>query len=406
MSAPIAASAPKRSPFKPSLDWLLAFVPVAIALRVFAPQNATWLFITACLAVIPLAGWMGRATEQIAEKVGEGIGGLLNATFGNAAELIIALIALQKGLFGVVKASITGSIIGNVLLVLGLSLFCGGLKFRTQRFNRTVARSSATTLLIAAIALVMPTVFHQVAGNANAWSAAKEQRLSLAIAIVLFVTYIGTLLFSLKTHRDLFSGSSEVDAEANANADEVGEVVANPHGDHHEEWSMGRSIGTLIVATVFVALMSEFLVGSVEVARKSLGLTEVFVGVIVVAIIGNAAEHSTAVISALKNKTDLSLGIAIGSSVQIALFVAPVLVFASYAFGHPIDLEFSIPEIAAVIVAVGITAQIAGDGESNWLEGAQLLAVYAILGILFFFLPDVHSPAPNGAKSNTTTANH
>ncbi len=385
---PASLPARPRVSFKPSLDWLLAFVPVAIAIRLFAPHNATALFITSCLAVIPLAGWMGRATEHLAERVGQGLGGLLNATFGNAAELIIALVALQKGLFGVVKASITGSIIGNVLLVLGLSLFCGGLKFRTQRFNRTVARSSSTTLLIAAIALVMPTVFH-LSGERNI---AKGHQLSLGIAVVLFVTYIATLLFALGTHRELFAGESEADAEAEANAAEVGEFVAKPDTEH-EEWSLARSIGTLLVATLFVALMSEFLVGSVEAARHRLGLTEVFVGVIVVAIIGNAAEHSTAVMSALKNKTDLALGIAIGSSVQIALFVAPVLVFASYLFGKPLDLEFSTAEIAAVIVAVGISAQIAGDGESNWLEGAQLLAVYAILGILFFFLPD----APHAA---------
>jgi Ca2+:H+ antiporter len=401
MSAPLAAPAPKRSPFKPSLDWLLVFVPVAIALKFLAPQNATLLFVAACLAVVPLAGWMGRATEHLSEKVGEGIGGLLNATFGNAAELIIALVALQKGLIGVVKASITGSIIGNVLLVLGLSLFTGGLKFRTQRFNRTVARSSATTLLIAAIALVMPTVFHQVSDNAGRTAsqiAHNEQRLSLGIALVLFTTYIATLIFSLRTHKELFSGTAPVDAEAEANAAEAGEVVADPHGDGQgEHWSMGKSVGVLFTATIFVAMMSEFLVGSVEAARHSLGLTEVFVGVIVVAIIGNAAEHSTAVMMALRNKADLSLGIAIGSSIQIALFVAPVLLFASYAFGHPIDLEFTLAEIAAVIVAVGITAQIAGDGESNWLEGAQLMAVYAILGILFFFLPETHHAATNAA---------
>ncbi len=402
MSAPPVAASPKRSLFKPSLDWLLVFVPIAIGLRFLKSDNATYLFVAACLAVIPLAGWMGRATEHIAEKVGEGIGGLLNATFGNAAELIIALVALQKGLIGVVKASITGSIIGNVLLVLGLSLFTGGLKFRTQRFNRTVARSSATTLLIAAIALVMPTIFHQVAGDAGRSKlqiAHNEQHLSLGIAVVLFVTYTATLVFSLKTHKDLFAGTSAADAEAQANADEVGEVVADPHGDGQgEHWSMGKSVGVLFIATIFVAMMSEFLVGSVEQARHSLGLTEVFVGVIVVAIIGNAAEHSTAVMMALRNKADLSVGIAIGSSIQIALFVAPVLIFASYFIGpQRMDLEFTIAEIAAVIVAVGITAQIAGDGESNWLEGAQLLAVYAILGILFFFLPETAHVATNAA---------
>ena len=395
MSASAASASPKRSLLKPSLDWLLVFVPIAIAIKFFFP-NPTWLFVVACIAVIPLAGWMGKATEHLAERFGEGIGGLLNATFGNAAELIIALVALNKGLVGVVKASITGSIIGNVLLVLGLSLFCGGVKFRTQRFNQTVARSSATTLLLAAIALMMPTIFHRVADESGSWTQQTEQRLSLAIAVVLFVTYIGTLIFSLLTHRQLYSGQSESDAPKDAHEAQVSQVITKPHGDgahDGEHWSLGKSIGILLVATAFVALMSEFLVGSVEAARGSLGLTEVFVGVIVVAIIGNAAEHSTAVLMAIRNKTDLSIGIAIGSSVQIALFVAPVLLFASYAFGRPMDLEFSIAEVAALVVAVGITAQIAGDGESNWLEGIQLLAVYIVLGILFFFLPEVHHTA-------------
>ena len=398
-----------KSLLKPSLDWLLVCVPIAIFMRLIG-ASSTALFIVACLAVIPLAGWMGKATEHLAEKVGEGIGGLLNATFGNAAELIIALIALQKGLYGVVKASITGSIIGNILLVLGLSFVMGGAKFPTQKFNKTAARSSATTLILAAIALLLPTLFHQTAGQS--WTPALEQRLSLAIAIVLFLTYGATLAFSLITHKSLFSGGGHGGTASPGASSPTGAVAIAPVGDrvgdaeaplsrtttaqeldesegHAEGWSKAKSIGVLVIATVFVALMSEFLVGSVEVARESLGLTEVFVGVIVVAIIGNAAEHSTAVLMALRNKPDLSLSIALGSSVQIALFVAPVLVFASYAFGKPLDLEFTVPEVAAVLVSVGIVSQIAGDGESNWLEGAQLLAVYTVLGILFFFLPDV-----------------
>ena len=392
---------------KPSLDWLLICVPIAIAMRLLQ-ASPTWLFIVACLAVIPLAGWMGRATEHLAEKVGEGIGGLLNATFGNAAELIIALIALQKGLYGVVKASITGSIIGNMLLVLGLSFVMGGAKFSEQRFNKTAARSSVTTLILAAIALLLPTLFHRTAGDA--WTPQLENRLSLAIAVVLIFTYGLTLAFSLITHKKLFAGNSshgerspddEIAIEPvepqTSTAHELSE--AEGHGDG---WSKGKSIGVLVVATVFVALMSEFLVGSVEAARESLGLTEVFVGVIVVAIIGNAAEHSTAVLMAMRNKPDLSLSIALGSSAQIALFVAPVLVFASYAFGKPLDLEFTIPEVAAVLVSVGIVSQIAGDGESNWLEGAQLLAVYAVLGILFFFLPDM----AHGASQAIGAAGH
>ena len=373
----------------PSIDWLLIFVPVAILLR-FVPgwNNPTWLFIVSGLAIIPLAGWMGKATEHLAERLGQGIGGLLNATFGNAAELIIALFALSKGLEGVVKASITGSIIGNLLLVLGLSAFAGGVKFPQQSFNRTAASASATALTLAAVAMVMPTVFHFVAAQTpvemGGWTLAKEQNLSLAIAIVLFVTYALTLVFSLVTHRGLFVGEQTQGTTAAVGA------TRNNTEEHEESWSITRSVVTLLIATAFVALISEFLVGAVEGARAALGLTEVFVGVIVVAIIGNAAEHSSAVLMALRNKMDLTLGIALGSSLQIILFVAPILLFASYLFGRPMNLEFTIPEIFAVIASVFIVEQIASDGETNWLEGAQLLSVYAILGILFYFLPETH----------------
>ena len=375
--------------FKPSLDWLLIFVPVAIALR-FVPalENPTALFIVACLAIIPLAGWMGRATEHLAEHLGQGIGGLLNATFGNAAELIIALFALSKGLEGVVKASIAGSIIGNLLLVLGLSIAAGGAKFKIQKFDRTAASTSATALTLAAIALLIPTVFHLVGDNVpvaqGGWTPAKEQTLSLAIAIVLILTYVGTLLFSLVTHKEFFVGEA-----MQGRTREVGreEEAAGEH------WSKGKSITILLIATAFIALISEFLVGAVEAARTALGLTEVFVGVIVVAIIGNAAEHSSAILMAMRNKMDLSLGIALGSSLQIALFVAPVLLFASYFFGKPMNLEFAIPEVVAVFAAILIVQQISSDGESNWVEGLQLLSVYAILGILFYFLPDAHHAA-------------
>ncbi len=380
----------KSSWLKPSLDWLLIFVPIAIALR-FIPalDNPTWLFIVACIAIIPLAGWMGKATEHLAEHLGQGVGGLLNATFGNAAELIIALFALSKGLEGVVKASITGSIIGNLLLVLGLSLVFGGAKFKTQNFERTAASSLATALTLAAIALLIPTIFHLAADNVpvaqGGWTPAKEQNLSLAIAIVLFLTYLGTLYFSLVTHKDLFVGEAMQGAA---------QKVGHEEEESGEHWSKKRSVITLLVATAFVALISEFLVGAVEAARGALGFTEVFVGVIVVAIIGNAAEHSSAILMAMRNKMDLSLGIALGSSLQIALFVAPILIFASYLFGTPMNLEFTIPEVVAVMASIIIVEQICSDGESNWVEGVQLLSVYAILGILFFFLPD----APHEAK--------
>jgi Ca2+:H+ antiporter len=360
----------------PSLDWLLVLLPVAFILRYYPPAHfPTALFICSGIAIIPLAGLMGRATEHLAEKMGEGIGGLLNATFGNAAELIIALMALQKGLFGVVKASITGSIIGNILLVLGASIVAGGIKFREQKFNRTAVMSSNTSLVLAAIGLLIPTVFHYTAGKIpGAWTPRLEQQLSLAIAVVLFATYICTLIFSLLTHKQLFLGTEHRQGQAS----------------HAGGWSRTKSTIVLMIATVLIAWVSEFLVGSVEAAREKFHLTEVFIGVIVVAIVGNAAEHSTAVITAIKNKMDLSLGIAIGSSLQIALFVAPVLVFVSYLFGRPMDLEFTIPEVVAVIVAVHILSEISSDGETNWLEGAQLLSVYLILAILFYFLPEIH----------------
>ena len=359
-----------KSLLKPTLNWLLAFVPAAVALRVLPQiQNDTALFICSCLAVIPLAGWMGRATEELAEHLGQGAGGLLNATFGNAAELIIAVMALSKGLTGVVKASITGSIIGNVLLVMGVSIFAGGVRFPEQRFNRTAARTSTTTLTLAAVALAIPTIFHVTAGRH--WSQAREQELSLAIAIVLFATYGCLLGFELVTHKQLYAGESPAEGQRKT-----------------RHWSLSKSLLILLISTLLVALMSEFLVGAVESARATLGLTELFVGVIVIAVIGNAAEHSTAVMMAMKNKMGLSLGIAVGSSLQIALFVAPLLVFCSYLFGRPMDLEFTLPEVVAVIVAVHLIFQINGDGETNWLEGVQLLSVYLILGVLFFYLPE------------------
>jgi len=353
------------------LDLLLLAVPIAIALRyVPAWRNETLLFIVAAIAIVPLAGWMGRATEQLANRSGSGIGGFLNATFGNAAELIISLVALSKGLTGVVKASLTGSIIGNLLLVLGAAILAGGIRHPKQTFNQTAARVSATSLGLAAIALIIPTIFHRAAvTRPGGWTLAAEERLSLPIVIVLLVTYFFLLLFNLVTHRGLFAGES------------------SDHKPEAEPWPLWQSITALAAATVLVAMLSEFLVGSIESARHALGLTETFVGVIVIALVGNAAEHSTAVWAAWKNKMDLSLGIAAGSSLQIALFVTPVLVLASYGFGAPMTLEFSLPEIASIALAIWIFSQIAGDGESNWLEGVQLLAVYFIIGVLFFFLP-------------------
>jgi Ca2+:H+ antiporter len=347
---------------------LLACVPLAIVLELLH-TDPVWLFFVSAAAIIPLAGLMGKSTEHLSERLGAGPGGLLNASFGNAAELIIALMALKAGLYDVVKASITGSIIGNVLLVLGLSVTVGGFKYEHQTFNRTAAGMGATLLTLSAIGLVVPAIFHfLVSGKERT----HEQELSLEIAIVLFLAYVLSLVFSLRTHKHLYAGES---GHSPSGVLETG------------GWSVRRSVLVLLVATAFVALMSEFLVGAVEHTAHALGMTDVFVGVILVAIIGNAAEHSTAVLVAAKNQMDLSMNIAVGSSIQIALFVAPALVFVSYAFGKPMDLIFSPFEVLSVALSVGIVSLISMDGESNWMEGVLLLAVYAIFGMTFYFLP-------------------
>ena len=374
MTAPaVAASNPWLTPQR-AMQALLVFVALA-PLAAARHWGALAVFSFSALAIIPLAGLMGEATEQLASRLGAGVGGLLNATFGNAAELIIALAALEKGLYDVVKASLTGSIIGNILLVLGVSMLAGGLRREKQKFDRSAAAASSTLLALAALALLVPAVFHFVAEGAVAHhtltpdrEVATEHTLSLEIAIVLFISYLLSLLFSLRTHKHLYSGGA-VEHE-------------------HKPVQVGRAVLTLVLATAAVAWMSELLVGAVEETSHVLGWSEVFVGVIVVAVIGNAAEHSTAVMVAIKNHMDLALNIAIGSSIQIALFVAPVLVFASYFIGHgPMDLRFTAFEVLAVMAAVGVVNLVAQDGESNWLEGALLLAVYMVLGLAFFFLP-------------------
>ena len=362
---------------RPSLDWLLVFVPVTAALSWLRPESHGWIFASACLAILPLAAWLGHATGHLASHTGEGIGGLLNATFGNAAELIIAIAALQRGLHDVVKASLTGSIIGNILLVAGLSMLAGGLRFPTQSFQPLAARAQATLLILSAIALVVPAVFHHIARA----SREVENDLSLEISLVLLAVYAAHLVFSLITHKSFFRGLPPV-GEAEAPA-------------AHASWSRGRSVAVLAAATALIAWMSEILAGSVEQAAHAWGMSQVFVGVIVVAIIGNAAEHSSAILMAWKNRMDLSLAIAVGSSIQVALFVAPVLVLLSYAAGPgPMNLVFTPGEVLAVVVTAVIAAQIASDGESNWLEGAMLLAVYLILAMVFYFLPDSQASAP------------
>jgi len=325
----------------------------------------TWIFILSALAIIPLAGLIGQATEELSCRVGATWGGFLNATFGNATELIIAIFALGAGLPQVVKASISGSIIGNILLVLGASMFIGGLGRERQHFSRTRAGASSAMLFLAVVALVMPAIFDRVE-HPSAGLLLREEHLSLLVAIVLIITYAGSLVFTLFTHHETAAGPVEQTREP--------------------KLTTATTVSLLAIATVLVAVESELLVGAIHSATAALHMTEFFVGVIVVAIIGNAAEHFTAVMVARKNQMDLAMNITTGSSIQLALFVAPMLVFVSYLFGHPLILVFNPFEVVAIALSVIALAVVALDGESNWLEGLQLIAVYFVLAIVFYFV--------------------
>ncbi len=338
-----------------------------------AGAAAGLVFAASALGIVPTAALMGRATEELAARSGPGIGGLLNVTFGNAPELIIALFALREGLQEVVKASIVGSIIGNILLVLGAAMLFGGLRRDKQAFSRTTASIQTTMLLLAGAALVMPAIFELVEGKGLPAPGAETvnygptvEHLSLAVAVVLIATYVAGLFFSLKTHRALF----------------------NPEYEEEDTWgwSTRKSVLALAGAGVLVGLMSEVLVGSIEEASHAVGLSEFFIGVIVVAIVGNAAEHWVAVLVAMKDKMDLAVNIAIGSSAQVALFVAPILVLASFFLGpHPLALVFNGFELGAILIAILVANYVTQDGESTWFEGVQLLAVYAVFGIAFYY---------------------
>ncbi len=351
---------------------LTPLIPLAVALDL-AGASAGLVFATSALGIVPTAALMGRATEELAARSGPGIGGLLNVTFGNAPELIIALFALGQGLQEVVKASIVGSIIGNILLVLGAAMLAGGLGRERQTFSRTGASVQTSMLLLAAAALLMPAIFELVEGKGLPNPGAEivnygstVEHLSLAVAVVLIATYVLGLVFSLKTHRALF----------------------NPeYGDEDSwGWSTRTSVLALAIAGVLVGVMSEVLVGSISEASRSVGLSEFFIGVIVVAIVGNAAEHWVAVLVAMKNKMDLAVNVAIGSSAQVALFVAPVLVIASFFLGpHPLALVFNGFELGALLIAVLIANYVTQDGESTWFEGVQLLAVYLVFGVAFYY---------------------
>jgi len=348
------------------LSWrslVLLAVPVSVTLA-WLEQSPVLVFACACLAVLPLAGYMGEATEHLAEKTGPTVGGLLNATFGNAAELIIAIVALRAGLVDLVKASITGSILGNLLLILGLSLLVGGLGRPELKFNRTTAGMSAAMLALAVVGLVFPALFHATHPEGSA--RLDELHMSEWVAAILIATYACSLLFTLRTHRRLFGGA--------------------PHPMTGPVWSTGKALLVLALATVGVAVESEILVHATEAVTASLGLGQVFLGLVIVPLIGNAAEHASAVMVARKGQMDLALQIALGSSTQIALLVGPVLVFAGLMLGPGMDLVFRPFEVMALGLATIVVAILTLDGESHWFEGVQLLAVYAMIGVAAFFI--------------------
>jgi Ca2+:H+ antiporter len=355
---------------KPSIHWLFVFIPITVALEHIGQLPPPVIFFSAALAIVPIAALIVQATEQLSTRTGDAVGGLLNATFGNAPELIIAMVALKAGYLDMVRASLIGAILANLLLALGLSFFLGGLRYHDQKYNPVSTRTYSSMMLIAVISLVVPSAFSRILAPEGAIR--QEQLLNIGIAVVLLLAYGLYLLFSLKTHPGAFA-SVDTGNEA-----------------HHEgkQWSVAGAVGGLIGASVLAAWMSEILVGAAEGTGKSLGMSQTFIGIVFLAIVGGAAESGSAIAMARKNKVDLSVGIALGSSIQIALFVAPVLVLVSYFIApQPLELSFNRAETGSLFMGVLIGALVCGDGQSNWYKGVQLVTVYTIIALMFYFIP-------------------
>ena len=354
------------------MNWLLVFIPIALVLD-WTHAAEPWIFFAAALAIVPIAALIVRSTEQVATYTGPTIGGLLNASFGNAPELIVALVALRAGLLDMVRASLIGGILANLLLALGLAFLAGGLRYHTQTYNAGAARLYGSMMLIASFSLIVPSAFSRFLAPESTVRA--EALLNFGLALVLLAAYALYLLFQLKTHPDEFVGAP------GALSDEQPEA-------HGPRWSLPRGITSLIVASVVAAFMSEILVGAAQGTGEALGMSEIFIGVVFLAIVGGAAGPPAAVVMALRNKMDLSLGIALGAAIQIALFVAPVLVLASYFIApEPLELSFTRAEVGALFMGALIGAVVAGDGRSNWYKGVQLVAVYLIIALMFYFIP-------------------
>lgn len=363
-----------ESPFKSFLrrpmNWLLLFIPLTAVLD-RAHVRAPVVFFMAALAIVPIAALIVQATEQLASRTGDAIGGLLNATFGNAPELIIAFVALKAGLLEMVRASLIGAILANLLLALGAAFLLGGLRFHEQRFNATAARAYSTMMFLAAVSMTVPSAFSRVFGPNEVIR--QERYLNVGIAVMLLIAYGLYILFSLRTHSAAFA-SVENDTEA----------------EHEEHWSVARAVITLLSASVLAAWMSEILVGAAEETGKALGMSQLFIGIVFVAIVGGAAESGAAIAVARKNKMDLSVGIASGSCIQIALFVAPILVLASYFVApQPLELAFGRAELGSLFIAVIVGSMVSGDGQSNWYKGVQLITVYAIIALMFYLMPQL-----------------
>jgi Ca2+:H+ antiporter len=355
-----------------TINWLVIFIPITVALEHLTPQAHTWIFFAASLAIVPIANLIVHSTEHIASRTGDAVGGLLNATFGNAPELIIAVVALKAGLFDMVRASLIGAILANLLLALGIAFLLGGLRYHNQEYNAGATRVYSSMMLIAVISLIVPSAFNRFFSPDA--TIREEQLLNMGTVVVLLTAYGLYLVFMLKTHPEFFA-------------------AANSEGEQHagdQHWGLPRAVASLVVASVLAAWMSEILVGAAEGTGKSLGMSQTFIGIVFLAIVGGAAESGSAIATARKNKMDLSMGIALGSCIQIALFVAPTLVLLSYAVAPaPLELSFGRAEIGSLFLAVLIGAIVSGDGRANWYKGVQLIMVYIIMAFLFYFMPEV-----------------
>jgi len=354
-----------------SINWLLVFIPVALAvehLHVSPPV----IFFCAALAIVPIAALIVRSTGQLSTYTGDAVGGLLNATFGNAPELIIALVALHAGQLEMVRASIIGAILANLLLALGIAFLLGGLKHHDQTYNRVAARTYATMMLLAAMSLAIPSAFSRVLAPTE--TVRQEALLNVGVAAALLAIYVLYLIYSLRTHKGSFASE--------------GGDGGHGHGDEGPRWSLSRALISLVVASLLAAWMSEVLVGAADGTGKALGMSSVFIGIVFLAVVGGAAESGSAIAMGAKNKLDLSIGIALGSSIQIALFIAPVLVFASYFIAPtPLELSFSPAEVGTLSIGVIIGAMVYGDGQANWFKGVQLITIYLIIAMMFYFMP-------------------